>query len=329
MLLIFAFAMSGHAASTPPNERAYAVTVDFLHLLFNAAWLGGLLYISAVLVPAARALSPRESAVALARGVPAFSALAIVAAAFLTLTGSLNATVRLTTASQLVTTAYGRTLVVKTELFLVMCAISAYHAFQLRPQLAVALAPEKSAVVAVTGPGPVAPSATPRGEHNEDVSPAAWRLAARMEDWLRREALLGIGVLACVGLLSVFSGTLTTSQAGIVTSSAFSQTHTVSGYQVALNVSPASFGSNAFTVKVTDPEGKPDPHVSVLLLTDSLDMEMGEQTLQLQPAGAAQPGVYTGTGDLTMAGHWRITVKVLPQGASDYLTTQFTLLAGS
>jgi copper transport protein len=332
-LLLFAFAMSGHAAATPPNERAYAVTVDFLHLLFNAAWLGGLLYISVILVPAARGLSPRARALALARGVPAFSALAIVSAAFLTLTGSLNATVRLTSAAQLITTAYGRTLTVKVEIFLVMVVISAYHAFHLRPRLAAALTEEKRAAMVVSATPTASPNPLSIEERgNEDDAPLtrpARALAARMEDWLRREALLGVGVLVCVALLSAFSGTLASAQAPIVTSSAFAQSHTISGYQVALQVTPASFGSNTFTVSVTDPQGKPANSAAVLLLTDSLDMYMGEQSFQLKPAGVSQPGVYTGTGDLTMAGRWQITVKVLPRGASDYLTTQFILLAGS
>jgi putative copper export protein len=39
----------------------------------------------------------------------------------------------MTSFDQLVTTAYGRTLVIKILLFLLMAGISAYHAFALRP----------------------------------------------------------------------------------------------------------------------------------------------------------------------------------------------------
>lgn len=345
VLLLFAFAMSGHAAATPPSVRTYAVAVDLFHLIFEAAWLGGLLYISGVLIPAAKALSKRARAVLLARGIPAFSALAIVSATLIALTGSLNTTVRLASAEQFITTAYGRTLTVKIEIFFVMVVISAWHAFHLRPRLARALAIEEEAVArpgARTGasvgvadanrsPAPVKRSpAEPAATTAAHISSRVDYLAARMEDWLRREALLGGAVLLCVALLAIFSGSLSPAQASVSASSgAYTATNTVSGYHVKLDVTPASFGTNTFTVTVTDPQGKPAADAAVLITTESLDMDMGQQSTQLKPAGTSSPGVYTGTCDFTMAGHWQVMVKVLPQGAQNYLTTQFKLTAGS
>jgi hypothetical protein len=58
-------------------------------------------------------------------------------------------------------------------------------------------------------------------------------------------------------------------------------------------------------------------------------MDMGSQSLQLQPAGASQPGVYSGRGELTMAGNWDLTVKTLPPGGKSFVTTQFKLVVGS
>jgi putative copper export protein/methionine-rich copper-binding protein CopC len=380
-LLLFAFAMSGHAAATPPNERAYAVGVDFAHLIFSSVWLGGLLYISVVLIPAARALPERTRAMLLARGAPEFGAIAIVSAAALALTGSLNAQVRLTSLAQFATTAYGRTLFVKIELFLIMVAISAFHAFWLRPRLTRSLArssqtrlPELRDVAGVgaqqAGPSRVRAAealragdavesddsghlAQPRGASasgdamiraaqnghsphendamNAEMSGETRRLRTRMEDWLRREALLGVGVLLCVALLALFAGSLTPTQAAAPTTSggAFKQTHAVSGYQITLQVAPATFGQNTFTITLADAQGKPVSGASALVMTQDLDMDMGEQTLQLQPAGAASPGVYSGKGDLAMAGDWSLAVKVLPPGGKAFLTTTYKLVVGS
>ncbi len=341
LLLLFAFAMSGHAAATPPSERVYAVAVDLFHLLFNAMWLGGLFYISVVLIPASKALPDRARALLLARGAPAFSAIAIVSATLLALTGSLNTGVRLASIEQFITTVYGRTLTVKIEIFLAMVAISAWHAFYLRPRLSHALAAEEAAahpplrLGAAVGAGDADRAPTPAdtartGPSTAPISSHARGLAARIEDWLRREALLGGAVLLCVALLAIFAGTLSPAQASVPPSSgAYTATNTVSGYHIRLDVSPATFGSNTFTVTVTDPQGKPDSDASVLIITENLDMDMGQQSLQLQPAGSAQPGAYTGTSDLTMAGHWQVTVKVLTHNASNYLTTGFKLTAGS
>ena len=144
--LIVAFVLSGHAAAVPGAEFWYAFGVDLFHVTATTAWLGGLLYITFVLLPASRALGERRRARLLALGLPGFGALALLAALLLATTGSLNTAVHLTSITQFLTTTYGRTLAVKIEFFLVMAAISAYHAFFLRPRLAQTLpgATEKS-----------------------------------------------------------------------------------------------------------------------------------------------------------------------------------------
>ncbi|MGH2516565.1 MAG: copper resistance protein CopC, partial [Ktedonobacterales bacterium] len=124
-LLILAFALSGHAAAVPASEFAYALTVDLFHLVAEAAWVGGLFYISAVFVPALRTLTERGRARVLALGLPEFGAVAIVCAVALAATGSLSTTIHLTGIEQFLTTAYGRILAVKIEFFLFMVAISA------------------------------------------------------------------------------------------------------------------------------------------------------------------------------------------------------------
>jgi len=152
-----------------------------------------------------------------------------------------------------------------------------------------------------------------------------------MEDWLRREALLGVGVLLCVALLTLFAGTLAPTQAASPAGGggAFKQTRTASGYAITLAVNPARFGSNTFTVTLASAQGTPVAGASALLQTQDTDMDMGTQSVQLQPVGASQPGVYSGQGDLTMAGHWSMTVKVLPPGAKTFITTSYALSVGS
>jgi len=96
--LIVAFAFSGHAAAVPANTFTYAISVDLLHLVAEAAWIGGLLYIGVALVPAIARLPERQRARVLALGLPEFGAVALTCAALLALTGSLNTTIRLTSA---------------------------------------------------------------------------------------------------------------------------------------------------------------------------------------------------------------------------------------
>jgi putative copper export protein len=218
-----AFAFSGHAAAVANAELGYAVSVDMLHLLGMAAWVGGLLYISSVLMPTLHRLNLHQYAHMLAQGMPEFSALAITSAIVLAATGSLNTSIHLASLQQFLTTLYGWILAVKIEFFLLMATISAYHAFSLRPRLVQALTRRKEIGVDATKQALVtmspsgiahterhaAPEKTEDQGDEERISEQAQRLAEHMEDWLRREAMLGAIVLLCVALLGVFAGTLT------------------------------------------------------------------------------------------------------------------------
>jgi copper transport protein len=366
VLLLLAFALSGHAAAVPAPTFPEAIAVDLLHLIGAAAWLGGLFYIGLVLVPAIATLPLRRRARVLALGLPQFGVLAILSAALLAATGSLNATIRLSSLAQLVTTAYGRTLAIKIELFLVMATISAYHALWVRPRLAQALAatatealPEtatESALVAAPGKayasGPAIPAtAGSGGGHDGGDQPSKGpstypgdgrdtdtmeqksvrALAVRLEGWLRREAIIGAAVLLCVALLGAYAGTLATAPTGPATTGTsgpfVSQRQQAGTYSVVLEVTPATFGPNTFVALVMDAQGNPVKGATVLVQTTMLDMDMGTQSLDLT-AVPDTPGSYSGQGDLTMAGNWGVVVKVLAPGAGDYVFTTFKFIVG-
>ncbi len=355
--LIIAFALSGHAAAVPNNELAYALVVDSFHLVCNAAWVGGLFYISVVFVPALTHLDVRTRARVLALGLPEFGAVAILSAFLLAATGTLNTTIHLTSIQQFLTTTYGRTLFVKIELFLLMVGISAWHAFHIRPQLALtlseqgAMTPTASPVAASVASAPahermMAPSARATfgggkgdagnrsGNNNIDSGSDTplHELSLKLEDWLRREAMLGAGVLLCVALLGAFAGTLATPAPGGATATAssgpFQATQQVGGYSISMNVTPAKFGTNTLTATVKDSKGQLVKSAIVVVTTNMLDMDMGEENVALKAVGASNPGVYSGQGDLTMGGHWELIVKVVPPGSKQPLTTSFKLTIG-
>ena len=347
--LIVAFALSGHAAALPSSELTYGLSVDLLHLLANAAWVGGLFFIAVVLLPVLGTLTPRQRARVLALGLPEFSALAIVSAFTLAATGSLNTVIHLTSIDQFLTTAYGRTLTIKISLFLLMVLISAYHAFVLRPRLSQAL-PERNARVSqavveaeevgvlmagstradtITS-GPSSQEHQGAGSsHGGEIAPRAQRLARQMEGWLRREALLGGAVLLCVALLAAFAGSLATTPAGAAapsaSSGAYVKTQTAGGYAITLKVTPAKFGTNTFTATILNAQQQPVTNAEVLIQTNMVEMNMGVGYAQLKADPSLPPGTYTGQSDLTMGGHWNILVKVLPPKAAQFLTTTFTV----
>jgi copper transport protein len=165
------------------------------------------------------------------------------------------------------------------------------------------------------------------------ISGGARRLGERIEDWLRREAMIGVVILFCVALLAAFAGSLSpaaTSPPVTVTTTAaapFVQTEQANGLAITLDIAPATFGTNTFTVTVKDAQGKPIQGAAVLVQTTMLDMDMGVQNVQLKAAGASSPGVYSGQSDLTMAGHWDVLVKVLPPQGKQFVQADFRLSA--
>ena len=358
LVLIVAFTLSGHAASSD-DKALIANTVDFVHLIANSAWVGGLFYISLVLVPALTRLNARQRARVLALGLPQFGALAIVAATLLASTGSLSTTVQLTSIQQFITTAYGWTLLVEIELFLLMVGISAYHAFILRPQLAHTLvAADAVAAARVATPQLVAAGSrkgrkgsstatleAPTRPVNDRLPPQAQALSRRISDWLFWEAIVGLAVLLCVALLSAFAGTLAvTPTAGSVASSAppvvassptaaptgpavFTKTQKASTMGVTLSLGTTAVGTNAITVTVTDAKGKPLAGAAVVVLralaaTPNTPFGTG---VQLKETGKAKPGQYTGTMDVVQPGAWDVTVKVLAPNADQFVQTTFPI----
>jgi copper transport protein len=334
--LIVAFAFSGHAAAVPSSQLAYALSVDLLHLICTATWVGGLLYLGIVFIPSLSSLTQGQRTRVIALGLPEFSAVAIVSVLLLAATGSLNTAIHLSTLDQFVTTLYGRILTIKICLFLVMIAISAYHSFFLRTRLVQALAGSDVPLGATvshlpsgTGERASGISSTTGGkqDHHQVISLQVETLARNMMRWVQREAIIGSAILLCVALLGTFAGTLAPAPPAATKTGSFSgpflQTQSVQGYRVTLKVAPDTFGTNTFTVTITDTKGHPVLGAAVLAEMTMLDMDMGTDVLQLQ-AENSPAGTFSGQGELTMAGHWRVRLRILPPNEKTFVVVAFT-----
>ena len=95
---------------------------------------------------------------------------------------------------------------------------------------------------------------------------------------------------------------------------------------IQFTITPNHVGLNQFTVDVQDAKSKqPVSHLQVQLLTTMLDMDMGTNTLPLQEQ---QNGRYSAQGDLSMGGHWEISIELRGSGTSLHKAqVQFTAQA--
>jgi putative copper resistance protein D len=130
--LMGALAWSGHAAGSPGAIGDIYVIADTLHLLAAGAWLGGLLPLSLLFV-----LAIRQPALAsiLQAATRRFSTLGLLSVGTLLATGFVNTWMMTDSMTSLLATDYGRLLLLKIALFVVMVTIAGINRLWLTPRL--------------------------------------------------------------------------------------------------------------------------------------------------------------------------------------------------
>lgn len=166
--LLASLAWAGHGASDEGIDGKIHLAADLLHLIAAGAWLGGLGPFALLLAAARRGDATTTQAAALA--TRRFSLMAMISVAALLASGIVNTWYLAGNVPALTGTLYGRLLLIKIGLFLIMLTVAAANRLRLTPRLAGA---EPSAALAQ----------------------------------LRRNALiesgLGLGILAIVGVLGI------------------------------------------------------------------------------------------------------------------------------
>ncbi|MEH0845530.1 copper resistance protein CopC [Micromonospora sp. CPCC 205711] len=126
---LFTWSLAGHPAASP--APAVSVAVDAVHLGSMAVWLGGLVMLAVFLL---RRADERE----LGAILPIWSRWAALAVAALLLAGTVQSLIEVGTPRALVDTAYGRLLLAKIILFLLVIGVAAYSRQLVRRRTAAA-----------------------------------------------------------------------------------------------------------------------------------------------------------------------------------------------
>ena len=134
LLLAFTPALSGHAAAVP-RVTGLAIALDGLHVIGAAGWLGSLLFVVAIGVPAALRLEQAERGPSVAALVNAFSPTALLFAGVTAGTGLVAAWMHLGSVPALWETPYGRTLLIKLAVLSIVAGTGAYNWRRVRPAL--------------------------------------------------------------------------------------------------------------------------------------------------------------------------------------------------
>jgi putative copper resistance protein D len=132
--LVGTLALVGHAGAGAGIEGNVHLSADILHLVAASAWVGALVPL-AVLLGAARRSEDHASLLVAREATLRFSTLGIASVGTLLATGIVNSWVLAGTVPALIGTGYGRLLLVKVALFLVMLSIAAVNRLRLTPDL--------------------------------------------------------------------------------------------------------------------------------------------------------------------------------------------------
>jgi copper transport protein len=268
LLVAASFALSGHAATSGPAWITRPALM--LHALCAAYWVGAL----APLLLALRRLS-REDALVLLR---AFSAGAVLAVACLVLAGVILAALQVRTSGALLTSDYGRLLLLKLALVVVLLGLGARNRLVLTPAL----------------------------ERRADA-------VVGLRRTIGIDLALAVGVVALTaGLGSVPPPRALAEQAAHAHAGHPPRDYTVQavaqGYRLVLVTSPAAIGENRIDLYLSDQQGKP---VAARTAETSFALpELGVEALRADAAAVA-PGHFRGRIDLPLAGGWQMQADVL------------------
>lgn len=290
VLLPLPFSLISHASAQPAG-RATAVAADLLHLLAASLWAGGLLVLVAALGPLLRDLTPAGRRAVLARAIPRFSSLALIAWGVMGLTGLYSAWLQVGNLTALRETPYGQSLIVKLLLVVPLLGLAAFNLLLVTRRLRAA-----------------------RGERAATV----W--SGRFLGAIAAEAVLVVLVLLVVGRLTAQQPArdVLAQEAGQI-----SILLDADGQQATLSIAPGAAGPNRYRLQLGSGHdhatGRVDAPVAAELRVELPDRDTGQKAIVLAEVG---PNLFEADGsELGIAGDWEIETIVRQAGQADWRTT--------
>jgi methionine-rich copper-binding protein CopC/putative copper export protein len=310
ILLTIAFTSDAAQLAQP---HASAVVLDWLYLAAQSMWFSALAYLGYVLLPLLLIVEPHhygETFASLLRRLtpPALGTLGVLLISGLFLSES-----SLSSAQQLLTDPYGRALLVKIVLIVLMLMFSVYVLFVIRPKLA------RQAVLLS-----VVDVELPARRTRQS---ALERTVQRLGQTLKFQSWLGAGALLCAALMAFYappivfpansyaistcSGTPRGCQASPSTAAINAQMQKAGNLAVTLVVLPGRVDyANTVVVTINDSQGNPVTDAQVQLSTNMELMDMGTAHATVKGGNPTYIATFNKDAAFSMSGAWDITVRI-------------------
>lgn len=290
-LILITQSLFSHAMAVPDYA---AVAGDWLHLMSTALWVGGLVAFALVLFTLRH--EPDRTPL-FERLVGAFSNYARVPVMLLLVTGLYAAWLEVGSVTALLTTVYGKALLVKLLLLFPLLGMAAVNLIFTRQGL--------------------------------QAGERLW--SGRLRGLVGAEITLAAGILLAVGVMTSSNparGIEAQRQAAASPPQPqpYFAMQLVNDQMMHLEITPGYVGENEFIITPFDETGNPIEDATLIRLRfTSLDQNVGDSELRLQPNGQSE---YRLKGaNLSLAGQWRIRMTVARPNKFDTLV-DFNLTIG-
>ncbi len=264
------FSLIAHA-SAQETGRTVAVVADYVHLLAASLWVGGLLMLLAVLLPALRGVPPGRRRAVLAVAVPRFSVLGLAGWAVLGLTGLYAGWLEVGNLHALRSTAYGQALIVKLALLVLALVFAAVNLLVI-------------------------------GRRLRTVAPGVSVWTERLRWSIALETLFVLGALVAVGQMTSLEPAR---EALARQGQQMTITFPLEEGDAQLLLAPGAAGVNHFRLEVSEDLLQPDTEALLRLTLPSQD-DIGTKEIQ---ASRVSGNAFEHHGsELGIAGDWEITL---------------------
>lgn len=322
ILLTMAFS-SDEAQLAQPHVSA--VVLNWLYLVAQSLWFGGLACLGYVLLPLLPGDKPDHRGEILASLLQRLIRPMLAIFGVLLVSGLFLSESSLTSAQQLINDPYGRALLVKLILIILMFVLSVYTLFIIRPNLA------RQALLL-----PVVEAELPTRRVRQS---ALQRTERRLKQLLAIQSWLGGGVLLCAALMTFYAPPIvfpvanytpaaSTSAASPATTSN-AQTQKVGNLSVTLQVLPGRVDyANTVVITINDSDGNPVTDAQVQLTTNMEVMDMGTAHATVKGGNPTYIAVFNKDAAFSMFGAWDISVRIERPNQAPVQTVFKVMLTG-
>jgi len=304
-LILLTIALTSDAAQLA-QPHASAIVLDWLYLAAQSMWFGTLTYLGYLLLPLLQIVEPHHYAGTCALLLRRLTTPALGTFGVLLVSGLFLSESSLSSVQQLLTDPYGRALLVKIMLIVLMLMFSVYGLFAIRPKLA-----RQTALL------PVVDVELPARRARQS---ALERTVHRLRQTLKLQSWMGAGALLCAALMAFYappivfpanSYAISTSAASPSSAAINAQTQKVGNLSVTLEVLPGRVDyANTVVVTIDDNQGNPVTDAQVQLTTNMELMDMGTAHATVKGGNPTYIATFNKDAAFSMFGAWDITVRI-------------------